>query len=120
MRGRGGAPPGGDHLLDQLEFPEAAGLVVIEVGLAELLEGFGVLVGEDEGAGGEAVFEELAEERWRPSGVLGPWERAPLARLARSLAIEDMAVQECGGSQVWERQGAGSWKVAQGPPLPPV
>jgi len=51
------APFGGDHFVDQVEFGGAVGLELIEVGGEELLEFVGVLGGQDEGLGSEAVFD---------------------------------------------------------------
>lgn len=53
------APLGGDHLVDQMELGGAAGLELIEVGGEELVEFFGVLGGQDEGLGSEAVLERV-------------------------------------------------------------
>ncbi len=51
------APLRSDHFVDQVEFGGAVWLELIEVRGEELLEFVGVLCGQNEGLGGEAVFE---------------------------------------------------------------
>ena len=53
------APLGGNHIVDQVELGGAVGLELIEAGGEELVEFVGVLSGQDEGLGGEAVLESV-------------------------------------------------------------
>jgi len=53
------APLGGDHIVDQVEFGGAVGLELIEVRGEELVEFVRVLGGQDQGLGGEAMFERV-------------------------------------------------------------
>ena len=53
------APLGGNHFVDQVGLGGAVGLELVEVGTEELIEFGGILGGQDQGLGGEAVFESV-------------------------------------------------------------
>jgi hypothetical protein len=51
------APLGGGHIVDQVALDGAVGVKFVEVGVEELMEFFGVLRGQKEVLGGEAVLQ---------------------------------------------------------------
>ncbi len=76
--------PGGiGDFVNELSLSGVGGGVLIEKLLDVALVGFGVLRGEDSGAGSEAVRRAFCDERCLPDSVRGPVESLAFARFAR-------------------------------------
>jgi hypothetical protein len=99
VAGAGGLPLGDRHLLEQVLFGAALGMLFgFEVG-AKLLELFGVFGGQYGGASAEAVAE-----------VLGPVDFCALRRLASVCSIEVIWLSHAKGM----RAGVAGWRATVG------